>query len=65
MSLKEKIIGVDLDGVCADFYSHMRNIAAEYFERNIEELTPNASYGLKEWGITKGDPQKSTYYDSL
>ncbi|HHE31099.1 MAG TPA: 5'-nucleotidase, partial [Chlorobaculum parvum] len=27
------VIGVDLDGVCADFYGRMRQIAAEWFER--------------------------------
>jgi hypothetical protein len=28
------ILGVDLDGVCADFYGHMRTIAAEWMEKN-------------------------------
>ncbi len=46
------VIGVDLDGVCADFYGRMRQIAAEWFELPVEELTPDVSYGLKEWGIT-------------
>lgn len=54
MSVKGKIIGVDLDGVCADFYGRMRVIAAEWFERPLDELTPNVSYGLKEWGVRKG-----------
>jgi 5'(3')-deoxyribonucleotidase len=45
------ILGVDLDGVCADFYAAMRQIAAEYFERDIEELTTAPSYGLQEWGV--------------
>jgi 5'(3')-deoxyribonucleotidase len=46
------IIGVDLDGVCADFYGRMREIAAEWFERPIGELSPDVSYGLPEWGIS-------------
>ncbi len=29
MSLQGTIIGVDLDGVCSDFYGRMREIAAE------------------------------------
>jgi 5'(3')-deoxyribonucleotidase len=45
------ILGIDLDGVCADFYAAMRQIAAEYFERDIEELTTAPSYGLQEWGV--------------
>ncbi len=45
------ILGVDLDGVCSDFYGRMREIAAEWFERDIDKLTPDVSYGLKEWGV--------------
>ena len=54
------ILGVDLDGVCADFYGRMREIAAEYFERDIEALTPSPSYGLEEWGV-----EGPTQYGSL
>jgi 5'(3')-deoxyribonucleotidase len=46
-----KILGVDLDGVCADFYGRMREIAAEWLERPVGELTTNVTYGLPEWGI--------------
>ena len=45
------VLGVDLDGVCADFYGRMREIAAEWFERRVEDLTPQVSYGLGEWGV--------------
>jgi len=45
------VLGVDLDGVCADFYGRMREIAAEWFERNPEDLPTDVSYGLQEWGI--------------
>jgi 5'(3')-deoxyribonucleotidase len=45
------VLGVDLDGVCADFYARMREIAAEWFERPLEDLTPDVTYGLREWGI--------------
>lgn len=54
------ILGVDLDGVCADYYARMREIAAEYFERDLEELTPSPSYGLSEWGV-----EGPTQYGSL
>jgi len=48
---RQIVIGVDLDGVCADFYGRMREIAAEWFERRLEDLPKDVSYGLKEWGI--------------
>jgi len=50
-SVDGKILAVDLDGVCADFYARMREIAAEWLERPIGELTTNVTYGLPEWGI--------------
>jgi 5'(3')-deoxyribonucleotidase len=55
MEMMEKpktVIGVDLDGVCADFYSRMREIAAEWFETSLEELPKEVSYGLSEWGVS-------------
>ena len=51
----EIVIGVDLDGVCADFYGRMREIAAEWLEVGIETLTTDVSYGLEEWGIRDED----------
>jgi len=61
MELKNLILGVDLDGVCADFYGRMREIAAEWFERPIDELTPDVSYGLREWGVENGDQYESLH----
>jgi 5'(3')-deoxyribonucleotidase len=55
------IIGVDLDGVCADFYRRMREIASEWFERPIEELTNNVTYGLPEWGIERPEQYQSLH----
>lgn len=46
------VIGVDLDGVCADFYGRMREIAAEWFELPLDALATDVSYGLKEWGVS-------------
>jgi 5'(3')-deoxyribonucleotidase len=54
------VLGVDLDGVCADFYGRMREIAAEWFERPLKELTTDVSYGLPEWGV-KGDEYQSLH----
>ncbi len=54
------IVGVDLDGVCSDFYTRFREIAAEWFECPVDTLTKEVSYGLTEWGI---DNQKQ--YESL
>jgi 5'(3')-deoxyribonucleotidase len=48
------VLGIDLDGVCADFYSRMREIAAEWFERDIDSLSTEVSYGLEEWGVREG-----------
>jgi len=55
------VIGVDLDGVCADFYGRMREIAAEWFEKDIKELPENPTYGLEEWGVTGPDSYQSLH----
>jgi 5'(3')-deoxyribonucleotidase len=59
-SLDGLILGVDLDGVCADFYSRMREIAAEWFERPLDEMTTTPSFELQEWGV-----RDRKDYDSL
>jgi 5'(3')-deoxyribonucleotidase len=56
---KPIVLGVDLDGVCADFYHQIRIVAAEWLERRVNELTPEVTYGLPEWGISEKE------YDSL
>lgn len=55
------VLGIDLDGVCADFYSRMREIAAEWFERDIDDLSEDVSYGLEEWGIQSEDAYQSLH----
>jgi 5'(3')-deoxyribonucleotidase len=47
----EFIFGVDLDGVVGDFYGAMREIAAEWLDKPISQLTENVSFGFEEWGI--------------
>lgn len=59
--LKGLILAIDLDGVCADFYGRMREIAAEWFERRVEDLTPDVSYGLPEWGVKTPDQYASLH----
>jgi 5'(3')-deoxyribonucleotidase len=53
MSEEERqfVLGVDLDGVVADFYGGIRPIAAEWLGVPIESLTPTPSYGLTEWNL--------------
>jgi 5'(3')-deoxyribonucleotidase len=58
---KKIVLGIDLDGVCADFYGRMREIAAEWFERPLEDLTPDVSYGLPEWGIVGREQYESLH----
>jgi beta-phosphoglucomutase-like phosphatase (HAD superfamily) len=55
------ILGVDLDGVCADFYGRMREIAAEWFERDVAELPTEVSFGLTEWGVS-GEEQYASLH---
>lgn len=61
VDLKGMIFGVDLDGVCADFYGRMREIAAEWFEQRVEDLSEEVSYGLPEWGVRNEDEYESLH----
>lgn len=45
------VLGVDLDGVVADFYDGLRPLAAEWLGVPEDSLTHEVSYRLKEWGI--------------
>lgn len=45
------VLGVDLDGTCADFYSGLRPIAAEWLGVPLETLPPEVSWDFPEWGI--------------
>ncbi|MDR2658727.1 MAG: 5'-nucleotidase [Spirochaetaceae bacterium] len=53
MDNTEFIFGVDLDGVVGDFYGSMREIAAEWLDKPLCQLTENVSFGLEEWGINE------------
>jgi 5'(3')-deoxyribonucleotidase len=45
------VLGIDLDGVCVDFYGAMREIAAEWLGVSIDSLSREVRYGLPEWNL--------------
>jgi len=47
------VLGVDLDGVCADFIGALRPIAAEWVGVRIDELPEKVTYGLPEWKLER------------
>lgn len=47
------VLGVDLDGTCADFYGGLRPIAAEWLGVDPDTLTTEVSWNLPEWGISQ------------
>lgn len=49
--IRQFVLGVDLDGVVADFYRGLRPIAAEWLGVAIEALPERVTWGLPEWGI--------------
>lgn len=51
MDDKRFVFGVDLDGVCADFYGGLRPLAAEWLNVPLKSLATNVSYGLPEWNL--------------
>lgn len=53
MSEQRFVLGVDLDGTCADFYGGLRPIAASWLGVSVDSLSPDVSWGLPEWGIDK------------
>jgi 5'(3')-deoxyribonucleotidase len=44
--------------VVADFYGALRPVAAEWRGVKPEDLTPDVSYGLNEWGISGDEYQE-------
>ena len=61
MNKKQFILGVDLDGVCGDFYGSMRVLASEWQNVPLESLTEDVTYGLKEWGFETIEQYKSLH----
>lgn len=52
------VLGVDLDGVVADFYEGLRPIAAEWLGKLEADPTKEVSFGLPEWGLSSDNDQK-------
>ncbi len=55
VSPREFVLGVDLDGVCADYYPFMRRVVAEWLGRDLESLPPDVGWEMAEWGIRPGE----------
>jgi 5'(3')-deoxyribonucleotidase len=51
MAKRRFVLGVDLDGVVADFYRGLRPIAAEWLGIDVSQLAEDVSYGLPEWNL--------------
>lgn len=49
------VLGLDLDGTCADFYGRMREIAAEWTGQDLDQLDPEPVWGLTNWGLVDGE----------
>ena len=47
------VLGVDLDGVVADFYAGLRPVAAEWLGSPVESLTSNVTWGVPEWNLER------------
>jgi 5'(3')-deoxyribonucleotidase len=52
------VLGLDLDGTCADFYGRMREIAAEWAGRPVDDLTADPDWGLTSWGLLEGEYER-------
>lgn len=48
---KQFVLGVDLDGVVADFIGGLRPIAAEWLGVETKDLTTEISYEFPEWNL--------------
>ncbi|CAB4556803.1 unannotated protein [freshwater metagenome] len=51
--MNEFVIGVDLDGVCADYTTAFRRIAAMEWDVQLESLTTEVSWDFAEWGLDR------------
>jgi len=50
-SASDFVLGVDLDGVVADFITGLHPIAAEWIGKPLQELPLEVSYGFPEWKL--------------
>ncbi len=49
------VLGVDLDGVCADYTAGLRAVVAADRGIDPEDLPLGRSWGFQEWGLDEGD----------
>ena len=49
----EFVLGVDLDGVCADYNRAFRSAVAQHRGIDTEELTEEVSWDFGEWGLDR------------
>jgi beta-phosphoglucomutase-like phosphatase (HAD superfamily) len=47
------VLGVDLDGVCADYTSAFRRALARHRGTSEESLPPEATWDYREWGLDR------------
>ncbi len=52
-SIARFVLGVDLDGVVADFYGRLRVIASEFLGVPLDTLSEKVNYGLPEWNLER------------
>jgi 5'(3')-deoxyribonucleotidase len=57
-SPRQFVLGVDLDGVCADYYPFMRQVVAEWLGRELESLPRDVGWEMTEWGVEPGEFHK-------
>ncbi|WP_420639860.1 5' nucleotidase, NT5C type [Candidatus Poriferisocius sp.] len=55
MSEQGFVLGVDLDGVCAQHTLAFRNVVAAEKRVPVESLPLDCSWGFEEWGFADGD----------
>ena len=60
MSERQFVLGVDLDGVVADFHAGLKPVAAEWLGVPAGELADDVTYGFPEWQL-----DRSGGYDAL
>lgn len=49
--MREYVLGVDLDAVCADYNSALRQVASVELDVPLDELTTEAGWDFGEWGL--------------
>jgi 5'(3')-deoxyribonucleotidase len=49
------VLGLDLDGTCADFYGAMRFVAARWKGVDVDSLDPEPEWSMANWGIVEGE----------